>query len=1481
MKGVKPRKHRFSLRKISVGVGSVCFGSILFLGGSASTADSIENFLARGAFRAAVDTCEALPGGAVEGPTSGNRVGFGANPADGILLNGNTTFQNVDMSDAVEKRYTVTNQTGQLDRADQTQAKPKVNLGSITYRWKEKAVNAVDGWTVEGGRTVNVVEQLAPTDFDTNNRGTDYPVRPAKIYQGANLPNTITNGTDWRYTASADRKYIELGQNGTAIYKDVDVNENSLLALKYTHSGAYGEWAPTNIVGDAEKVSVVVTDAATGTVISTIKDKIGGNEQKVSEGPNPATGNDLEPTGNTGWITHSRFYHIPEGTKKIRIKFQADGFKNPNLQNATYDINDEYLLSSVNLMTAPAHEIITNVTSNQQREEYGPSNVYTANQTGSFNINIKNHGAMATGQDTFLKLSVKIPQGVEIPDNLKIADQWHHTLAEGEALTSAVFVVNYDTNSRVLTMRVPQGQQNNENIPLGYSSAWLKSNGEGEFNLSIPFTTQENYTGQATFETRVEYSFYEGSSNGHIGLDRNTYKERYQGYFVQGLQYSCNPDYWYNKTIYIDDSANQVGTVKFVVKGNEENPLYTTDFRGKTGQPFNWDPASKIAEYERMGYTVINKNGYDKNGTFDAIPDNSQDFVYELEPIVKEITEPPVPGTPVDPNKPDGPKWPNNPSEELSQNKFFEEVRRTTTYVIDDNGTERPAGIDAREDQVSFKRKTTINLVAGQVGSFTPWEAQDNGDNTFDGASIPLKQGYIVTRVTTNKDGSITTTNINEIANIQATDPDVVEKVVYKKLGSWIPNIPTNPDGTPVVPGKDTPIPYPNDPNGDPKRPGTPTDPDVPVIPYVPGYTPEVPSNPNDPNSPKVPLEPKVPNDPTQGYIPPTLPSDPTKNIEITYKKIEGTVVVKYEDTEGNVLKEPYTDTASSAVGTRYNTAENENERPEEIIKEVDGRQVRYVRVPSLTVGAEEGQVQEGETVVKYVYQKVGNWIPLVPGRENNPPVNPYPFDPEHPDDPIKNPPTQPDGTPYVPYVPGYTPKVPSNPNDPNSPKVPLELVPNPSGNPNDPPVGYKPPVPTNPAEDIRIPYEPNPGTTTPGTDQEVEKGNLIVQYVDEQGNPLSPQESSEGNVGDPYNTSGKLIPGYLLIREPSNKNGTYVEGTTTVTYVYKKLGSWIPNIPIDHPEVPGTPSPYPNDPNGNPLVPVNPNDITEGYVPPVPTNPSEDTEIPYVKQGDLVVKYVDTEGNPISPEKTSQGDVGSPYTTTAKVILGYILVEEPANKDGSYTEGTTTVTYVYKKLGSWVPKIPDGDNPPKTPYPNNPVDPTDPGVPPVPYVPGHTPKDPNGNPLVPVNPNDITEGYVPPVPNNPGEDTIITYDKDPDPKPNPNPNTPSGSTWNKGNPPSGGGSVTPPSGTPNEPGKVTPPDGTTPNEPGKVTPPKEENPEVPVEVIPNEPIVDKTPNTGTPNKALGNKISVHKKGYKYLPKTGLFLYFNGSLVKK
>ena len=560
----------------------------------------------------------------------------------------------------------------------------------------------------------------------------------------------------------------------------------------------------------------------------------------------------------------------------------------------------------------------------------------------------------------------------------------------------------------------------------------------------------------------------------------------------------------------------------------------------------------------------------------------------------------------------------------------------------------------------------------------------------------PVVKGYLADKA------SVPTTKVT------ADSKDATEVVTYKPIGSWIPNIPGQPT---------TPIKYPNDP-ADPTKPGQPTE----VVPYVPGYTPK------DGNG--QPLKPVDPNDPTKGYEVPNVPTDPGKDTVINYEANDANLVVKYVDENGKELKP--TETTKGKVGDEYTTEG----------KVIDG----YVLVR--VEGEAKGKIGKDGSTVTYVYKPIGSWIPNIPGQPTTPIK--YPNDPQ---DPTK--PGQP--TEVLPYVPGFTPE-----DKDGNPLKPVD--------PTDPSKGYVVPnIPTDPSQDTVINYVAN-------------KAKLVVKYVDENGKDLIPSETTEGKVGDEYTTTGKVVPGHLLVRVEGEAKGKIGKDGSTVTYVYKPIGSWIPNIPgqptspIKYPNDPADPTkpgqptevlPYvpgftPEDKDGNPLKPVDPTDPSKGYVVPnIPTDPSQDTVINYVaNKAKLVVKYVDENGKDLIPSETTEGKVGDEYTTTGKVVPGHLLVRVEGEAKGKIGKDGSTVTYVYKPIGSWIPNIPGQPTSPIK-YPNDPADPTKPGQPTevLPYVPGFTPEDKDGNPLKPVDPTDPSKGYVVPnIPTDPSQDTVINY---------------------------------------------------------------------------------------------------------------------------
>ncbi|WP_414153707.1 MucBP domain-containing protein [Pediococcus pentosaceus] len=72
-------------------------------------------------------------------------------------------------------------------------------------------------------------------------------------------------------------------------------------------------------------------------------------------------------------------------------------------------------------------------------------------------------------------------------------------------------------------------------------------------------------------------------------------------------------------------------------------------------------------------------------------------------------------------------------------------------------------------------------------------------------------------------------------------------------------------------------------------------------------------------------------------------------------------------------------------------------------------------------------------------------------------------------------------------------------------------------------------------------------------TKNPVAGGNVTAKYVDESGNPIADDVIASGNVGDPYSTTQKDVPGYTFKEVQGNPTGSFTDQDQTVTYVYTK----------------------------------------------------------------------------------------------------------------------------------------------------------------------------------------------------------------------------------------------------------------------------------------------------------------------------------------
>ncbi|MGQ7509467.1 MucBP domain-containing protein, partial [Streptococcus suis] len=104
-----------------------------------------------------------------------------------------------------------------------------------------------------------------------------------------------------------------------------------------------------------------------------------------------------------------------------------------------------------------------------------------------------------------------------------------------------------------------------------------------------------------------------------------------------------------------------------------------------------------------------------------------------------------------------------------------------------------------------------------------------------------------------------------------------------------------------------------------------------------------------------------------------------TTQVVYIYDEILGSVIVHYEDEDGNTIKSDVVDTPDSSTNTPYDTGDN---KPKTIVTET-GR--TYELVPGLTRGVEVGRVVEGKTHVTYVYKELfGNVLVNYVDEEGN-----------------------------------------------------------------------------------------------------------------------------------------------------------------------------------------------------------------------------------------------------------------------------------------------------------------------------------------------------------------------------------------------------------------------------------------------------------------------------------------------------------------
>ncbi|WP_267866955.1 mucin-binding protein, partial [Limosilactobacillus reuteri] len=305
-------------------------------------------------------------------------------------------------------------------------------------------------------------------------------------------------------------------------------------------------------------------------------------------------------------------------------------------------------------------------------------------------------------------------------------------------------------------------------------------------------------------------------------------------------------------------------------------------------------------------------------------------------------------------------------------------------------------------------------------------------------------------------------------------------------------------------------------------------------------------------------------------------------------------------------------------------------------------------------------------------------------------------------------------------------------------------------------------------------------------------------QWIIDTNNTATPQITWTSDKTSFDKVVSPVEQNYHLISVSDHQDGNDVaaitgltkdSGNITVTVTYAPNGKIIPVDPSGNP-IPDAPTPqYPTDPTDpSKVTPNEPVPNVPGYTPSVPTvtptDPGKDTPVPYTKptpedqtvDSKQTVHYIDGDTNTALREDSTNGTftfVKSGQTgqwnadshkfenVDAPVINGYVAERRTyEGQTSTPTDPNKEITIIYHKVGKIIPVDPSGNPIPDAPTPSYPNDPTDPTKvtpnEPTPNVPGWTTDVPNVTPEVPT--KDTNVPYTKPTPTPEDQTVTVKY---------------------------------------------------------------------------------------------------------------------------
>ena len=1350
-------------------------------------------------FRADTTVNPIIP--AKEGPTNNNKLGSGNNPADGVFESAKNQFGDIDFSNATEKNREVRKQ---WSRSTASQGGKTEILGSLTYNWKEKEItaddannhNALNGWKIEGGEKVTAIKPKAPTNVSSN-RPAGFDPKPSKIYDlngvipqrdnevpvpgnplGVNAANqNYANGVNHSGVVGTHNLpkgyYLELGKKGTKISKEYPVNGNSRVLLSAITGGAYGN---AGTAGTGERVKITVYDAATGEKISSIRDDRTIGEKMESEHISTPTGSG----GNgDGWTEYRAIYEIPKTTTRVKVEIEAlnDGtaINNSYLQNSNSTISDGYFVGAVNLALGTGTEMTTNVKSNRQEGKYGEDSLYKSKQTGEFEFTVNSVGGIRLYGSS--ETEIEIPEGVELPDNIKNPTGW---VWFGDTPIAPQNIA-WDPATRKLRIKYNSSKSNNGDSPyIGVGSNNGQNDGVRKFR--VPFTTADNYRGTATFKVKtfLPNGLNDAQNNKILNTGDVSNANGIYHPVVDGLRNTDNPDYYYNKTIYIDTVKPVAPTVEPVhtdsITGEKTDKNQVKELLVSLPTEKNTELTNEERERKDIADNDAN-NGTNRNA--DTEVKNIERAIGGLTSLKVTLPNTKTPITLT--KKADG--WYNGATKvEVRDGKLVVPV---------------PAGTDLTEANETTNPDKRIKVTVLDKAGNESDPAYANVLNEAPTVAVEKKDLYVYKTKEADKWNNAT---VLEKAKPSATDleddRDGVESTKPTIAVSDAGNLDTTTVGDYTVKVQST------DSEGKKSTEANVTVHVLDLITVDPTVTTD-PTNPSttSPVSPKTADTPVKEGDENLGKYPAGVTRDDlVKEVTRTIKYLKEEDANKDDATPlyaEKVQKVTYKRTATVNPETKevtYSDWEVYNEADKLTDATVDGIKGKFNAVESpvvnnyllvnptdKTVAEKEAPVpaQDGTVtpeVTKVLYKEIGSFSPQYPeGKKPNGAQDKIPY-PNNPTDP-----TVPGdfSTITIPYVPGYTPVYNGQ-----------ELTPK---NPNDPTQGYKVPdgfTPTDKFGESPITYTPSTQTAKVVIEKKVDgAANEVVSSFDltgKSGSELPANTDIDNKIkelknqgyeveSDGYHTEENHHPTFDDQEDVNPTDGSSVPSQTFKIVVKPR----IIEVPSSTPHEKDSPV----DPNGDTPELKWPEGLAESDL-----NTTAKRVISYVKKdsdtaAEEKAKDDTVQTAPFTRKATvnlvtkevTYTDWESPNKTWDKVgvdvLPGYIAdkKEIPAKEAATPAKDTKVIPdetdkVTYTKIGSWIPVDPttgtDGD---PIQYPNDPNDPTKTGeiTQVIPHKDGYTPKDGNGTPLEPVNPANPEEGYKPPKITDPKANIKITYDKD------------------------------------------------------------------------------------------------------------------------